>query len=152
MSLFRNPPTTRYADTGDGYVGFTVFGDGPVDIAFASQMVTNVEMMFESPLVAAFFDQLALCGRVTVMEYRGIGVSDPFPFDRNPTFDDVMVDVVSVIDAAGLRDCVLIGDVEAGPLAMMVAASHPQLVGRLVLLNTFARLIRGRMTIRSGCL
>ena len=142
MSLFRNPPETRFADTGNGMIGYQLLGDGPPDIFHITQLITNVDAMWDSPHVASYFDRLSALGRVVVSEYRGIGVSDPFPFDRNPTFDEMLVDIWSVLDAAGIERATLIGDTEAGPMTMLAAASYPERIERLVLVNTYARLIR----------
>jgi pimeloyl-ACP methyl ester carboxylesterase len=50
-----------------------------------------------------------------------------------------MDDVSTVMDAAQVGRAALVGDTEGGPMAMMFAASHPDRVSALVLVNTFAR-------------
>ena len=50
-----------------------------------------------------------------------------------------MDDVRTVMDAAGMDQAALLGDAEGGPMAMMFAASHPDRVPALALVNTFAR-------------
>jgi pimeloyl-ACP methyl ester carboxylesterase len=50
-----------------------------------------------------------------------------------------MDDVSNVMDAAQVGRAALVGDTEGGPMAMMFAASHPDRVSALVLVNTFAR-------------
>jgi class 3 adenylate cyclase len=43
------------------------------------------------------------------------------------------------MDAIGAQDAALIGDTEGGPMAAVLAATHPERVSALVLVNTFAR-------------
>jgi pimeloyl-ACP methyl ester carboxylesterase len=53
-----------------------------------------------------------------------------------------MDDARIVLDAAGSEQVALIGDAEGGPMAMMFAATYPQRTRALVLVNTFARMLR----------
>ena len=46
------------------------------------------------------------------------------------------------MDAAGSDRAAFIGDTEGGPLAMLFAATYPERVARLVLINSFARMLR----------
>lgn len=48
-------------------------------------------------------------------------------------------DAVLALDAAGLRQAAVIGDAEGGPMAIMLAATFPDRVSALALVNTFAR-------------
>ena len=50
-----------------------------------------------------------------------------------------MDDARVVLDAADSRQAAVIGDTEGGPMAMLLAAAHPERVSELVLLSTFAR-------------
>jgi class 3 adenylate cyclase len=44
-----------------------------------------------------------------------------------------------VLDAVGAEEVALVGDAEGGPMAALLAATHPERVSALVLVNTFAR-------------
>ena len=137
MSLLRNSPETRYADTGEGLVAYQTFGEGP-DLLFLNDAHSNVEVMWEQPLIAAFFDRLSSFARVTYFDNRGVGVSDTIPFG-SITIDHWMDDIKFVMDAAGIAQATLVGDAEGGPGAMMYTAAHPDRVSALVLSNSFAR-------------
>ncbi len=140
MSLLRNPPETRYADTGSGYVAYQTFGDGP-DLLFLNDAHSNVEVMWENPAIAAFFDRLSSFARVTYLDNRGVGASDAIP-ESNLVLDYWVDDAKAVADDAGLEQLTLIGDVEGGPGAMMFAATYPERVPALVLIDTYARWTR----------
>lgn len=135
-------PPTRYARTEEGSIAFQAFGDGPLDLVFITNWVTNVEVMWEEPSLARFFERLAGFARVLVFDKRGTGVSDPVPIAALPTLELWMDDARVVMDAVGMERAAVIGDTEGGPMALLFAATHPERVSRVVLLNTFARLLR----------
>jgi class 3 adenylate cyclase len=70
---------------------------------------------------------------------RGTGVSDPVPLASLPTIEQWTDDARTVMDAVGVEQAVIFGDTEGGPMAAMLAASHPERVRALVLVNSFAR-------------
>lgn len=132
-------PATRYARSAGGYVAYQVIGEGAVDLLLVTNWGTNVDAMWEDPSLAHFLHRLARIGRVICFDKRGTGVSDPVPLASLPTLEEWMDDARVVLDAAGSRQAAVIGDTEGGPMAMLLAATHPERVSDLVLLNTFAR-------------
>lgn len=142
MSLFRNPPKTRYVDTGRGSVGYQVFGDGTSHVVFSGSIDSNAEAMWDLPEAAEYFDRLSAFSRVLYYDSRGSGVSDPVPNAGLFTFESFSDDTRIAMDAAGFDRATIIGDVEGGPGAMMFAATYPERVESLVLTNTFARFLR----------
>ena len=142
MNLFRNPPTTRYADTGSGSIGYQVFGDGPPNVVFSGSAESNAEAMWDLPEAAEYFDRLSSFSRVLYYDSRGSGISDPVPNAGVFTFESFSDDTRFAMDAAGFDRATVIGDVEGGPRAMMFAATYPERVESLVLNNTFARFLR----------
>ena len=140
MSLLRNPPETHYADTGGGFVAYQTFGQGR-DLLFFTDINSNVEVMWEYPAVAQYFDRVSSFSRVTYFDNRGTGVSDPIPYDVI-SIDNWMDDGRAVMDAAGIERAALLGDTEGGSTAMLFAATYPDRVSALVLTNAFARWTR----------
>ena len=133
-------PETRYATApGGGYVAYQLFGSGPVNLVFVSNWMTNVDVMWEEPGMAAYFDRLASFARVLCFDKRGTGVSDPVPLGSLPSLEEWMDDVAATMDAAGIAEAALLGDTEGGPMAMLFAASHPERISALALVNSFAR-------------
>jgi class 3 adenylate cyclase len=133
-------PETRYAQGQEsGYVAYQLFGSGSVDLVFVPSWLTNCDVMWDEPTIAAYFDRLAAFARVLCFDKRGTGVSDPVPLGDLPRLEEWMDDVSTVMDAAQIERAALLGDTEGGPMAMMFAASYPDRVSALVLVNTFAR-------------
>lgn len=132
-------PQTRYAKSTGGYVAWQAFGDGPRDILFVPSWATNIDAMWDEPSCAMFFERLSILGRVICFDKRGTGVSDPVPLASLPTLEEWMDDALLALDAAGSRQAVVVGDTEGGPMAMLLAATFPDRVPALALVNSFAR-------------
>ena len=100
---------------------------------------TNMDAMWEEPSLAAYMERLASFCRVICYDKRGSGVSDPVALASLPTIEEWTDDARAVMDAVGVEQAALLGDTEGGPLAATLAASHPDRVESLVLVNSFAR-------------
>jgi class 3 adenylate cyclase/pimeloyl-ACP methyl ester carboxylesterase len=136
------PPETRYARTEEGYVGYQVFGSGPIDLLYIGNWASNIEAMWDYPPMARYFRRLGRFARVVCFDKRGAGVSDPVPLGALPTLEQWMDDARVVLDEAGSEQAVLVGDGEGGPMALLFAATYPERTRALVLVNTFARMMR----------
>jgi class 3 adenylate cyclase/pimeloyl-ACP methyl ester carboxylesterase len=132
-------PETRYAPSPEGYVAYQAFGSGPRDLVFMTHWATNMDAMWEEPSLSAYMERLASFSRVICYDKRGSGVSDPVPLASLPTIEEWTDDARAVMDAVGVEQAALLGDTEGGPLAATLAASHPDRVESLVLVNSFAR-------------
>jgi len=132
-------PETKYVKAPGGYVAYQAFGEGARDILFITHWGTNLDAMWDEPSLAHFFHRLSRVGRIICFDKRGTGVSDPVPLSVLPTLEEWMDDARVALDAAGSRQAAIIGDTEGGPMAMMLAATYPDRIPELVLLNTFAR-------------
>ena len=139
MSETAGTPATRYVRTVGGHVAYQVFGDGPLTILLITNWVNNLDVMWDAPGLGAYLGRLSSFARVVCFDKRGTGVSDPVPLDDPPTLEQWMDDAIAALDAAGVDEVALIGDTEGGPMAMLLAATYPQRVTALVLVNSFAR-------------
>lgn len=135
----QGPPRTTYVHSEGGYVAYQVFGQGPSNVLFVTSWLQNLDVMWEEPSLARYLDRLASFSRVICVDKRGSGVSDPVPLSALPTIEDWMDDIRVVLDATGIDPVVVIGDAEGGPLGIALAASLPERVRGLILVNSFAR-------------
>ncbi len=131
-------PEIRYARNGEIAIGYCVLGDGPADLAYLSPF-NNLDIMWESPLYAAFLRSLATFARVIVIDRRGTGVSDRYSPDDLPLLEDLVDDLAAVLDAVGSDRATLFGFSDAGALCAMFASTRPDRVAALVLHATAAR-------------
>lgn len=135
-------PRTRYAKSGDLSVAYQVVGEGPFDLVCAAGWVSNVEMAWEQPLHAAFFERLASFSRLILFDKRGTGLSDRVPPHDLPTLEQRIDDVRAVMDAAGSERAALLGISEGASLCMLFAATLPQRTRALVIFGGFAKRVR----------
>jgi class 3 adenylate cyclase len=134
------PPETRYATSGDVNIAYQVVGEGPLDLVFIPSLTHHLELVWENPPQARFFERLASMGRLLLFDKRGTGMSDRFV--GAPTLETRMDDIRAVMDASGSERAALIGLGDGGPLAALFAATYPERTIALVLIQTAPRFVR----------
>src|SRR5512132_2077997 len=132
-----NSPETRYAKSGDASIAYQVVGDGPIDLVLVLGFATHLELQWQSPPQARFFERLASFSRLIIFDKRGTGLSDPVA--EVPTLELRIDDVRAVMDAAGSEQAALFGISEGGPMSVLFAATHPERVSALVLHGAMGR-------------
>ncbi len=115
-------PPTQYAKSGDTSIAYQVVGDGPIDLVLVLGFATHLELQWESPAFARFFERLSSFSRLIVFDKRGNGLSDPVT--EVPTLEQRIDDVRAVMDAAGSERAALFGVSEGGPMSVLLR-SHP---------------------------
>ena len=125
-------PPTRYARSGEARIAFQVLGDGPPDVVVVGGPASHLDLQWEDPETARVRRRYGSFARAIFFDRRGTGLSDPV--DGLPSLDLQMDDLDAVLDAVGVERVALIGAVEAG-LCAMYAATHPDRVSALVLIN-----------------
>lgn len=135
-------PETRYARRGDAHLAYQTVGQGGRDVFYLSYPLVPIDLMWDEPLLARGLRQLASVGRLITCDGRGWGSSDPVDQANVPALQTWMDDVGTVLDETGSSRAALVGwDLSTLPL-MLFAASHPERVSALVLINAFARFSR----------
>jgi class 3 adenylate cyclase/pimeloyl-ACP methyl ester carboxylesterase len=138
----RGAPTTRYAKTRSGsQVGYQVIGDGPLDLVYVPTWWSNVDAQWDVPEIAEFLTRLSKFSRLIVFDKRGVGVSDPVPLASLPTLEEWMDDLRAVLDAVGSERAALCGVLGGGLMCMLFAATYPERVSTLILLDAYARFV-----------
>lgn len=135
----------RYTLSDGLHIAYQVTGGGPdggpradaPDIVLISGFVSHLELDWDDPRHAHFLNRLASMGRLIRFDKRGTGMSDR-P-EGIPDLENRMHDVLAVMDAAGSRQAVVCGYSEGGPMAILLAATHPERVSRLVLYASYAK-------------
>lgn len=132
-------PTTTYARSGDVNVAYQVVGEGPRDLVYVPGWISNIEVMWEDPYMAAFLNGLASFSRLIIFDKRGTGMSDPVPLDQIPGLEARMDDVRAVMDAVGSERATLLGHSEGGNMCSLFAATYPHRTDGLILVSSYAR-------------
>ena len=129
-------PVTRYARSGDVSIAYQVVGAGAFDVVYIPGAVSHVDLIWDDPLRARFFERLSRFCRMIVFDKRGTGASDPVGVaDLETRIDDVR----AVMDAVGSPRAAIVGSSEGGPMALMFAATHPERVAALVVYGSLPR-------------
>jgi class 3 adenylate cyclase len=134
-------PTTYYARSGDLSIAYQVIGDGPRDLVYVPGFVSNVDVMWEDPIMSRFLNRLASFARLIIFDKRGTGLSDGVPIDQLPTIEERMDDVRAVMDAVGSERASLLGHSEGGNMSTVFAATYPERTDSLILVSTYAKRI-----------
>jgi class 3 adenylate cyclase len=132
-------PQTRYAWNDGASIAFQVFGEGPRDLVLVPSWASQIEHLWDQPLVTRLLRRLASFSRVILFDRRGSGLSDrPSP---PPPLEDQMDDVRAVMEAAGSEAAGLLAETEGTALAALFAATHPDLTTALALYCPMPRLV-----------
>lgn len=132
----RSPPT-EYAESDGASIAYQVVGDGPIDVVLVLGFATHVELQWEAPPFARFFERIGAFSRLIIFDKRGSGLSDPVI--EAPTLEQRVDDVRAVMDDAGSERAALFGVSEGAPMSALFAATYPGRVSALVLHGAMGR-------------
>src|SRR5215472_5787028 len=104
----------RYVERDGDYLAYTVFGEGPHDLAVSPGRIP-IDLMWQFPQLAAFMEALARMARVIAWDARGFGGSDPSPVPSVSNAETYVDDLRALLDAA---------DSERATLFQMKSGSH----------------------------
>jgi class 3 adenylate cyclase len=133
-------PETRYARSGEIHIAYQVVGEGPIDLLWVPTWIWQLEHVWEQPWVARMFRRMQSFARLIMFDRRGTGLSDPVV--GAPTLEQQMDDVAAVMDAVGSERAAVVAMLEAGAMACLFAATHPERTRALVLYQAMPRMSR----------
>lgn len=130
-------PKTRYARSDGVCIAYQVSGDGPIDVLMAPGTMSHLDLDWEIPNRALFFERFSSFCRLIRFDKRGTGLSDR-PV-RMATLEERADDIRAVMDAVGIERVHLFGASEGGSMACLFAATYPQRVLSLMVWGAQAR-------------
>jgi pimeloyl-ACP methyl ester carboxylesterase len=98
--------------------------------------ISHLALDWEEPYWVKWCERMTAFARLVRFDKRGTGLSDR-PAGVQP-LEERMEDAHAVLDAAGVERVHVLGWSEGGPLALLLAATHPERVLSLVLYGTQA--------------
>jgi class 3 adenylate cyclase len=134
----------RYAKTPDGlHVAYQVSGSGSIPmIEVTNGTLFSIDATADQPCWQGYVDRLGQFCRLVRFDRRGVGLSDPLASVDLPTVEQWAADVLAVLDAQEIAQAALLAVAFGGLAAIELAASHPERVRALILVNAYARLLR----------
>jgi pimeloyl-ACP methyl ester carboxylesterase len=136
---------TRFVDVGGSRIAYQTAGSGEMDVVFVAGSFTHVDTIWHDAAPAAFFSRFLPSARLVFFDPAGTGASDHVPDEDLADLVTRRVEELSqVLDAAEAPYPALVASLDGGPAALRFAATHPERVGALVLVNTTARWVRVR--------
>jgi DNA-binding SARP family transcriptional activator/pimeloyl-ACP methyl ester carboxylesterase len=125
-----------YVKTGGVNVAYQVVEGGQADLLMIPGWISHLALDWEEPYWVRWCERMTAFARLIRFDKRGTGLSDR-PAGVQP-LEERMEDAHAVLDAAGLERVHVLGWSEGGPLALLLAATHPERVLSLVLYGTQA--------------
>jgi class 3 adenylate cyclase len=124
-------PETRYARSGEANIAYQLFGEGEVELLVLGGPAMHVELVWDEPLWARYYERLASFARVVIFDRRGTGASDAV--EGPATLEQQADDMIAVIDAAGFDRPAVAAGSDAARAAVLFAATYPDRLSALVL-------------------
>lgn len=133
------PPSASpigYVQSGGVSIAYQVVDGGPADLLMIPGWISHLALDWEEPYWVRWCERMTAFARLVRFDKRGTGLSDR-PAGVQP-LEERMEDAHAVVNAVGLERVHVLGWSEGGPLALLLAASHPERVLSLVLYGTQA--------------
>lgn len=131
----------RWVRSGGSQVAFQVVGEGTHDVLQLHTWFSSVDADWDDPVTARDLRRLAASCRVIRFDKSGCGSSDRVVPSSSEALDVWSDEAIGVMDAVGVEQFSVEASGWSGPLAIHLAARHPDRITRLVLTGTFARLV-----------
>ena len=133
---------TRYVETADGIsLAYRITGDGPLDLVWIAGLGYPGELVADEPGFVHLARRLGAFSRTIWYEARGFGASGGSFLDNTP--DLLVTDLQAVLDAIDSQQAVLLGWGHSGTVAVRYAVAHPERTAALILVDSYARYLRG---------
>ena len=133
------PPSASpvaYVKSGGLNIAYQVVEGGPAELLMIPGWVSHLSLDWEEPYWVRWCERMTAFARLIRFDKRGTGLSDRPPGVQ--PLEERMDDARAVLDAAGVERAHALGWSEGGPLAILLAAQHPERVLSLVLYGTQA--------------
>ena len=130
-------PKTKYARSGDIRIAYQITGEGPFDVVWAPGTMSHLDLDWELPRRALFFERFSKFCRLIRFDKRGTGLSDR-PVTM-ATLEERTDDIRAVMDDVGIKSANIFGVSEGGSMACLFAATYPERVDSLLIWGAQAR-------------
>ncbi len=128
-------PRIQYTTTSDGMrIAFWTMGSGPPLVFLRAENFSHIVNELTVPELRGFYERLAKDRTLVRYDTRGSGLSTQDIDDWS--YEALVVDLLAVLDALGNEKVDVLASPSMAPVAVLMAANHPERVGRLVILGS----------------
>ena len=127
---------TRFAAAGDLDIAYQVIGEGPIDLLLFTGAVVPIDCMDEEPSFARFQRRLSSFSRLIRFDPPRASLSGS---GSSPNPADLAQAAVAVLDAVASEQAVILAPFLDSPAGIVLAATYPERVSSLIVVNGFAR-------------
>src|SRR4051794_29192680 len=121
------------------YIAYEIAGEGPRDLIVVMEGFIPIDTIEDEPRLARSMARLNSFARLIRFDRRGVGLSDPVSPAAPPTLEQWVGDAIAVLDAVGCERAVVLASADLSSIGLLIAATHPDRVESLVVVNSFAR-------------
>jgi pimeloyl-ACP methyl ester carboxylesterase/AraC-like DNA-binding protein len=132
-------PQTKYARSDNVNIAYQVIGEGSEYLIFIPGWCSNLEEVWNIPQLSAWLKQIGMHCKVVLFDKRGTGLSDRVYEQDLPDQSQRASDLLTVMNALGIKQASLFGLSEGGAMASLFAYQYPEKVSRLILFGSFAK-------------
>lgn len=128
--------TIRYVASADGTdIAYAVSGNEGPPLLRGAHWISHLEHDWTSPVWRPWLERLGAGRRLIRYDARGTGLSERTPSGK--ALEDFVADMTAVVDASGAAAVDIFAASQSVPVALAFAASFPDRVRRIVLVNGF---------------
>lgn len=129
-------PEARYLDRDGALLAYQVVGNGAANVLWVGEAAQHFDLSWTDPDIHQHYERAAEYSRTAYMQARGLGLSEPIQY--MPTLEQQADDILAVLDAAGMRQALLIGSLTTCGAVTVAAAKAPERVSGVILLKPLA--------------
>ena len=114
-------------------VAYQVTGAGSRGLVIVLEVAAHLDLIWTDSAWSNMFERFDPLARIAMFQMRGIGLSEPV--ERRPTAEEQAHDIERVMDAAGIDRAIVEGAASTAAGSVVFAATHPERVEALVLVE-----------------
>jgi class 3 adenylate cyclase len=139
-------PGVQYTEGAEGLIAYQTLGEHPVDVVHIGGWNQTVEGIWDLPTAERFYRRLASFARLVLVDRRGTGLSDPLRSryaggDFGAWIEEAVSDFVTVLETIDSARVVVVSSYTGASVAVPLAATYPERVVGLILVDPMTRLL-----------
>lgn len=132
-------PETQFATVHGRRIAYQESGRGDDTLLMMRARSVSIEAMWDHPAHLRLWRAIGERLRFVAFDYCGSGVSDALPPEQVGDLDIAVDDAIGLLDALGIDRACVSAEFDSAPVAVALAVAHPDRIGKLVLINGFAK-------------